>query len=216
MNEKNFITSWSGGKDCCLATIIALSDDCKLTGIVTMLNENGKVSRSHAIPLHILEQQAKAMKVPLLTTASTWDDYETNFIVSLKKASRQYHASMVVFGDIDTESHKLWEEKTAAAAGQIAYLPLWKKHRKKLVQQVIQCNIEAIIISCNTHLGKDFLGKKLNNETLIALENAGVDVCGENGEYHTLVVNCPLFNNAINYEIVEKLQHKDYCFLEIQ
>lgn len=216
MNEKNFITSWSGGKDCCIATITALSDDWKLTGIVTMLNKNGKVSRSHAIPLHILEQQAKAMKVPLLTTASTWDDYETNFIAALKQAAHQFNATMAVFGDIDTESHKLWEEKTSAAAGITASLPLWKKNRKKLVQQVIQCNIEAIIISCNTHLGKDFIGRKLNNETLIALENAGVDVCGENGEYHTLVVNCPLFNNPVNYEIVEKRQHENYCFLEIQ
>lgn len=216
MTKENFITSWSGGKDSCFATLMALSAGHSLKGIMTMLNENGKVSRSHAIPLHILQMQAAAMNVPLLTTASTWNEYEEKFITTLKQAVQSLSVGMAVFGDIDIDANRQWEEKVAAIAGVTSYLPLWQNERAALVHQMIDNGIEAIIISCNPHLGKSFLGKTINNQTVEELENAGVDICGENGEFHTLVVNCPLFSTPIAYSVIEKKQHEQYCFLEIQ
>ncbi len=216
MAVSNFISSWSGGKDSCFATLMALSAGHSLKGIMIMLNENGKVSRSHAIPLHILEMQAAAMNVPLFTAAASWNEYEGKFITTLKEAVQSLSVSMAVFGDIDIDANRQWEEKVAAAAGVTACLPLWQNERAALVYQMIDKGIEAIIISCNTHLGKSFLGKTINKQTVEELENAGVDICGENGEFHTLVINCPLFSTAIAYSIIEKKQHEQYCFLEIQ
>jgi len=215
VSNSNFIASWSSGKDSCLATLQALGTGKKVKGLVTVLNENGKVSRSHATPLHILEQQSAAIGVPLFTVPASWKEYEMKFVATLKDAAQSVNAGLAVFGDIDIDANRKWEEDAAIAAGIVAVLPLWKQNRHDLVYQMIECGIEAIIVSCNRKLGKDFLGKSIDAETVIALEYAGVDVCGENGEYHTLVVNSPFFASPVEYQIVEKKQHDHYCFLEI-
>jgi hypothetical protein len=45
-----------------------------------MMNENGKISRSHGLPISILNQQAKEMRLPLEGIPATWGDYEAKFI----------------------------------------------------------------------------------------------------------------------------------------
>lgn len=198
------------------ATLLSLTAGNNLKGLITVLNENGKVSRSHAIPLRILTQQSEAIGVLLFTVPASWQEYEEKFIAAIKNAAQHTNADAAVFGDIDIEGNRLWEEKVVAAASILAHLPLWKCDRKDLVLQMIDKKIEAIIISCNTTLGKDFLGKKINEQTILELENAGADVCGENGEYHTLVTNCPFFSKPLQCEITDKKQHEHYCFLEIK
>jgi diphthine-ammonia ligase len=59
--------------------------------------------------------------------------------------------------------------------------------------QMLDNGIETMIVSCNTVMGERFLGKKITVDLVAELESLGVDACGENGEFHTLVLNCPLF-----------------------
>ena len=81
---------------------------------------------------------------------------------------------------------------------------------------MIDAGIIAMIVSCNAHLGKDFLGRIINAETVTLLEAKGVDVCGENGEFHTVVLNCPLFSKPIEVEQGVKLVNETgYHFLEL-
>ena len=81
---------------------------------------------------------------------------------------------------------------------------------------VVVVVIVAIIVSCNDHLGQDFLGKIINAETIIELENKGVDVCGENGEFHTVVLDCPLFARPIEVNFGEQRSNgTGYNFLEL-
>ncbi|MFC0185573.1 hypothetical protein ACFFJX_25280 [Pseudarcicella hirudinis] len=95
------------------------------------------------------------------------------------------------------------------------HLPLWKQSRKDLVLSMIDAGIKTMIVSCNDTLGKDFLGKIINAETITALENKGVDVCGENGEFHTVVLDCPLFSKEIEVIQENKLEHNGYHFLSL-
>lgn len=78
---------------------------------------------------------------------------------------------------------------------------------------MLDAGIEAIIVSCNTVLGTNFLGRKIDTSLIADLEALGIDVCGELGEYHTVVVNCPLFKNPIQLPKFSKTIHQDYCFL---
>jgi diphthine-ammonia ligase len=210
------VVSWSGGKDSCYATIVALGDGYVPKCLLTTINENGKISRSHGIPISILQQQANAMNLPLHTIATTWQQYEENYIKQLQQLTQQYILDAAVFGDIDIVPNRAWEEKVSATAHLEPYLPLWGKQRLALAHDIIDNGIEAIIISCSAYLGKDFLGLPYNKNTLEKLANANVDLCGENGEFHTLVTNCTLFNKPIIYQAVAKHQHEHYCFLEIQ
>ena len=74
--------------------------------------------------------------------------------------------------------------------------------------------IRTMIVSCNTQLGPDFLGRTLDAQLVADLEAKGVDVCGENGEFHTLVLDCPLFKTPVQPGAYTKVQHEDYCFLQ--
>ena len=208
------LSSWSGGKDSCYALIKAIEEGGQVQVLLNMMNENGKISRSHGIPLVVLQQQAASIGVPLATCQATWAEYEVMFIETLQKLTSEYNLNTAVFGDIDIESHKAWEEKVCKAANLKAYLPLWQGQRKQLVIDMINAGIKAVIVSCNTMLGKSFLGREINLELLDELENLGVDCCGENGEYHTLVVDCPLFKNSINLPEYKKVQHENYCFID--
>ena len=117
-----------------------------------------------------------------------------------------------VFGDIDLQAHRDWEEKVCVNAGLTAVLPLWKQDRKTLVMQMLEAGIEAMIVSCNEVMGERFIGEMITPALVEELESMGIDACGENGEYHTLVLDCPLFSSGINVSVEEKLKHDKYWF----
>jgi diphthine-ammonia ligase len=209
------LCSWSGGKDSCYALMQATSQAYTPGVLLNVLNEEGKISRSHGIPSPILQAQAKAAGLPIHLISSSWQHYEKNFVEALQRLKEQYQLSHAVFGDIDLQPHRDWEEKVCASAGLAAVLPLWQQNRKELVMQMIESGIETIIVSCNTLMGERFLGKKITTELVTELESLGVDACGENGEFHTLVLNCPLFAQPVDVQINQTVLHENYWFSEL-
>ena len=209
----NFVTSWSGGKDSCYAMMKAIKQGLVPKVLLNMMNENGKVSRSHGLPLSILNQQARKMRLPLEAVPATWGDYEGKFIETLKKLKANFDLEVAVFGDIDLQAHKDWEDKVCEAASIKAILPLWQQDRITLVNEMIESGIETMIVSCNTTMGESYLGKILTKELALELGEKGIDPCGENGEFHTLVINCPLFSEPIELPKFTTKTHNDYCFV---
>ncbi|MDI5951155.1 diphthine--ammonia ligase [Flavobacterium sp. LB2P84] len=209
----NFVTSWSGGKDSCYAMMQAIQQGFVPKVLLNMMNENGKVSRSHGLPLSILNQQAQKMGLPLEGIPATWGDYEAKFIAVLKMLKAKYDLGTAVFGDIDLQPHKDWEDKVCAAASLKAILPLWQQDRIVLVNQMLENGIVTMIVSCNTTMGESYLGKILTKELAQELHEKGIDPCGENGEFHTLVINCPLFSGAIELPEFTRITYENYCFI---
>ncbi|OCB78111.1 adenosine nucleotide hydrolase [Flavobacterium crassostreae] len=207
------MTSWSGGKDCCYAMMLAINQGWVPKVLLNMMHENGKRSRSHGLPLSILKQQAQRMQLPLVAIAATWQDYEQKFIHTLQDLKTQYHLDAAVFGDIDLQAHKDWEDMVCKAARIQSILPLWQQDRIDLVHQMIQNDIQTRIVSCNTYMGEGYLGKLLTKDLATELKQKGIDPCGENGEFHTLVVNCPLFSQPIILPEFSVATHNDYCFV---
>lgn len=214
-SHAHILCSWSGGKDSCFALIQALRQGYRPQVLLNVLNEEGRISRSHGIPAAILEAQAAAMQVPIHLISSSWQEYETKFVAALQALGKQYALTHAVFGDIDLQAHRDWEEKVCAQAGLTALLPLWQQNRKALVYQMLDAGIETMIVSCNTTMGERFLGKMLTPELVAELESLGVDVCGENGEFHTLVLHCPLFSQSLKVLTGKKLLHNGYWFTEL-
>ena len=144
----NFLCSWSGGKDSCYAFYKAIQSGYQPTVLLNVMNEYGDCSRSHGISKEVLLAQAETIGVPIHFFNSTWADYEENYIKHLKNLTKNYKITHTVFGDIDIDSHRAWEEKVSTAAGVKAILPLWQQNRKLLVLEMIANGIEAIIVSC--------------------------------------------------------------------
>jgi diphthine-ammonia ligase len=213
---KHSLCSWSGGKDSCFALIQAIHLGYSPKILLNVLNEEGKISRSHGIPSDILKQQAKAAGLPIKLISSSWNEYELHFTNALIELKDKYQLTDAVFGDIDLQAHRDWEEKVCRAAGLNAFLPLWKQNRKDLVMQMIESGIEAMIVSCNEMMGEKYIGSIITSDLVEELENMGIDACGENGEYHTLVLDCPLFDQSLKIDVKKKLHHGGYWFGELK
>jgi len=192
--------SSSGGKDSLLALWYARKQGYHVNAMITMFDETGARSRSHGISLPMMQAQAHALGMELLTPHASWQSYEAEFVKTLRTLHDSGHAG-VVFGDIDLLAHREWEEKVCAQATLTAMLPLWQRDRKELAHQVLQLGFKAIVV-CVDHryLSADFCGREYNQAFLQSLPD-GVDACGENGEFHTFVYAGPLFAAPLDITI---------------
>lgn len=212
--KENMVCSWSGGKDSCYALMQAVQAGFHPKILLNVMNEEGVISRSHGLPVQVLEQQAFALNIPLYTISSSWQEYEDKFTRALIHLKNEYQLTCALFGDIDLQAHRDWEEKVCAQAGLSAILPLWQNERKALVLKMLLDGVKTIIVSCNSVMGAAFIGKMITPELIEDMENMGIDPCGENGEFHTLVLDCPLYKQPINICTNGVVCHEGYWFAQ--
>ena len=208
---------WSGGKESALSYHRSKKEKkTEISCLLNMINEDGKHSRTHGISSALLRAQAKAMGIPLIQRKTTWNGYEAEF----KKAVAEFKNNGIeagIFGDIDLQEHRDWVERVCKDIGVKAILPLWKEEREKLLEEFIQAGFKTVVVTTKAQiLSKDWLGRYIDQQFLADLKKIkSVDLCGEKGEYHTLVFDGPIFKNAINFITGKKHLRRDYCFLEI-
>lgn len=211
----SFVCSWSGGKDSCLALYRAVTAGAEPKSLLSMLREDGARSRSHGLPREVLQAQAASLGIPLMTKTASWSDYESVFIATLQEL-RAAGVEAGVFGDIDIDEHRLWEEKVCAAAGIGAYLPLWKASRLALLDEFLMLGFEATIVAVNGEkLDKAYLGRVVDIELVQEFVNLGIDPSGEEGEYHTVVTDGPIFSEPVRLETGEQVLYDGYWFLDV-
>jgi uncharacterized protein (TIGR00290 family) len=207
--------SWSGGKDSSLALNLAIEDGARPGLLVTMLTEGGERSRSHGLRRELLAAQAASIGVPIAFAATTWDDYEEALTAELV-AARRRGLRRGVFGDIDIDSHREWVERVAAAAGTTAVHPLWQRDRAELMHEVLERGFRAVVVAVRDGvLPTSLLGATIDVAMLAEFESAGVDLAGENGEFHTCVVDGPIFSHAIEVERGEIVLRDGVWFIDL-
>lgn len=195
--------SWSGGKDSCLSLYYAVQQGGLPRFLFTMLTEGGRISRSHGLPISILKAQAQQLGLPIVFKSAAWKDYETVFSELLYELKGR-GVSLGVFGDIDIDEHRDWCIRLCEGCGMKAFHPLWKRPRKELLSEFLHLGFKAIIVVTKAdRLGREWLGRTVDEGMIKELEDIGVDVCGELGEYHTVVIDGPLFKSAIKIETGE-------------
>lgn len=188
--------SWSGGKDCCLAMHRARASGLEVRSLLAMFDESGERTRSHAIPRAVMQAQADALGLDLVAPAASWADYERVFVDALTALSGR-GVTDIVFGDIDLLAHREWEEKVCAAAGITPHLPLWQEDRRVLADEVLGLSYRALVVCTDDRwLDASWCGRAYDRAYIESLP-PGVDVCGENGEFHTFVTDGPLFRSPV-------------------
>jgi diphthine-ammonia ligase len=194
---RRFFCSWSGGKDAYLAFARAVAAGGRPQALVCMLHEDGDRSRGHGLPVELLEAQAEALGIPLVSAATTWDDYEATFAGVLHELRRQ-GVEAGVFGDIDLEGHRVWVEEVCEIANVSCHVPLWQEPRRLLIGELLAGGVRATVVAVDAaRLDASFLGRELTAELVAELEAAGADACGEEAEYHTMVSAAPLFSAPV-------------------
>ncbi|MFC2066925.1 diphthine--ammonia ligase [Chloroflexota bacterium] len=209
-------TSWSGGKDCCLACHRAIASGLDVRYLANTITEDGKRSRSHGLLAEALQVQSQAIGIPLIQRPTTWDGYEDVFVDMLQEL-KQKGIDGGVFGDIDFNAHYEWVEKVCKKADLVPHRPLWGQNQDKIMRDFIDLGFESIVVAARADIfDEEILGRKIDLDFIKQLQEMSktknITPCGEAGEYHTFVIDGPLFHKRI--EILETrkvLREKSWC-----
>lgn len=220
-NNISYFVSWSGGKDSCLALFRTIKTYGPPKYLINMLTEDGYRSRSHGLARIVLEKQAKLLQIPINFYSASWNDYESVYINALYDLKKE-GIEMGVFGDIkipnkpDWITHRQWADHVCNKTGMFCNEPLWEDSVETLLQDFFDSGFVAKIISVKADLlSADYLGKILNKDLIIEFIEQGIDPAGENGEYHTVVLDGPIFSKPLLLEEREQVLKKGYWFLDV-
>jgi uncharacterized protein (TIGR00290 family) len=210
--------SWSGGKDSCLAYQKALSQGHEICGIVTFLWENPSLAH----PIQIIELQAKALKTRHFK-AETREPYFEHYRKALSSLAEEESIEAIVTGDIAPLDafHGNWMDDVCKGLNLKVIKPLWGVDRYQILKELISQGCKAVF-SCvkKPWFDEKWLGRELNWSSLEELKTLrdryGIDLCGENGEYHTLITDAPIFKEIIEISkyIVERRNGNFYMKIE--
>jgi len=181
-----------------------------------MISGDDQRSRTHGLATKWLQLQAKAIGIPLLQ-CRVITDYETDFKKVLLDLKRE-GISNGIFGDIDFNAHREWISRVCSEVGIKPHFPLWEEDQRKLLKEFIELGFEAVVVATKADLlGEEWLGRKIDHGFLVDLAKLpNVTLCGEAGEYHTLVINGPLFQKKLEILEATKVLNKDHWFLNIK
>jgi uncharacterized protein (TIGR00290 family) len=213
------VLSWSGGKDSGLALWTLRAEGIEPVALLTTINEDyGRIS-IHGVRRELLHDQAAAVGLPLvevgIPTACVNEVYEermraamTSTVAGEPDAAGRFAPPLAevetfAFADLFLADIRAYREERLTGGGREAIFPLWGRDTAALAREFIEAGFGAILVAVDTEqLDASFVGRRFDAELLDDLP-AGVDPCGENGEFHTFVDSGPVFAAPIPVELGE-------------
>ncbi|MGB5824258.1 MAG: diphthine--ammonia ligase [Proteocatella sp.] len=211
------LASFSGGKDSMLSLDRAIDEGNTPVGLMVTTNSEG-LSWFHDINVDILEKVSESLQIPIFfCPCKMGEKYTQDYDKILMQLVVLTGAKACVFGDIDIEEHRAWCQERADKAKITALFPLWQESRVELVNEFLEKGYKTLIKKVNKNfLSPSYLGKTLSKELLEKFEKIGIDPCGENGEYHTLVYDGPKFTKKVNLKLGNISENENCHIREIE
>ena len=220
---RNILLAWSGGKDAAWTLHhLRRRADVQVVGLLTTVNSDFQRVAMHGIRRDVLHAQARATGLPLLESViphgSDNDTYEAAFAASLEEArDRWSHIEGIAFGDLLLADVRAWREALCARHGWNILTPLFGRDTTALAREMLEGGLRTHLCCVDTlQLGAEFSGR-LFDPALLADLPAGADPCGENGEFHTLVEDGPMFSGPLQLQRGETvLRDGRFAFTDFQ
>eukprot|EP00475_Leptophrys_vorax_P028560 TRINITY_DN4139_c0_g2_i1.p1 TRINITY_DN4139_c0_g2~~TRINITY_DN4139_c0_g2_i1.p1 ORF type:complete len:237 (-),score=51.31 TRINITY_DN4139_c0_g2_i1:135-845(-) len=199
---------WTGGKDCNLALYEALLDGhVSDVDFLIVFRPKGD-SKFLAHPLEVMQAQAESLHKQLIQIIIE-DPYKDSYVKGLIDLKEQHGVQAVITGDMEAcfgpGEHIDWMTDCCAQAGMTLIRPLWKIDRLECLERLMKLQFQ-VIFSCvkSPFFDEKWCGKELcDPEAISALQEKrrlhGLDLCGENGEYHTMVLSGPLYSKPVQF-----------------
>ena len=202
--------NWSSGKDSSLALYKILQNkEYQVDKLITNINKKYQRVSMHGLHESLLDTQAKSIGIPLekieFPADVTMDLY--NQKMKEKTSELKYQGyNNAIFGDIFLEDLRNYRDSKLNEVGIKGVYPLWKKDTKELLYEFLELGFKAITVCVNAKLlGEEFVGRVIDEDFIKDLPE-NIDVCGENGEFHTFCYDGPIFKTPVNFEIGEKVK----------
>lgn len=211
--------AWSSGKDSAWALhSIRQSGEFDVVALLTTVNRTHQRVAMHAVREALVEMQAEAAGLPLvkvpIPSPCTNEIYERAMAEAMARARAEgvYH---VVFGDLFLEDIRAYREKQLAACGMTPVFPLWLKDTQQLAEQMITGGLSAYLTCVDPRkLDRKFAGRRFDAQFLRDLP-IGVDLCGENGEFHTFANAGPMLAREIPVSVGEIVERDSFIFADL-
>lgn len=194
------LLSWSGGKDAAWTLhTTRMHGELEIVGLLTTLTEGHDRVSMQGIRRDVLHAQARATGLPVVEAwipqAASNAAYEAAFGDALAEAARRWPGVRdIAFGDLFLADIKAYRDALCARFGWTPHYPLFGCDTAQLARTMIDGGLRASLCCVDTaRLDPRFAGRAFD-ATLLDELPAGIDPCGENGEFHTCVAAGPMFD----------------------
>ena len=212
--------SWSSGKDSAFALHELAGDDrVEVVGLLTTVNAAADRVAMHAVRRALLEAQAERVGLPLhtieLPAPCPNEVYEARMASAMAAAARD-GVERIVFGDLFLSDIRAYREAMMAGSGIDPVFPLWARPTDGLATDMLDAGVRAVVTCVDpAQMPGELVGRAFDARLLADLP-AGVDPCGENGEFHTFVWDGPGFASPIDIEVGEVVERDGFVYCDVR
>jgi len=217
--REKILLSWSGGKDCSLAHYcIQETGVYEIVALLTTITDGYDRVCMHGVRRTLIEQQAESLGLPLQKVYIPKDSTSREYESRMKEVLLGYqneNINSAGFGDIFLEDVRRYREEKLAQIGMKAIFPLWKRDTPEVIRGFIDSGFEAIVTCVDSRvLDSSFAGKPINDDFISRLPSH-VDPNGENGEFHSFVIDGPIFKEKLRVCIGEIVLRDSFYFCDL-
>jgi uncharacterized protein (TIGR00290 family) len=203
--RKRAVFNWSGGKDSALALYKVLQgQEYEVVSLLTTVNQDSSRSSMHGIPVSLLQKQADSIGIPLHLVSLAPGGEMAGYEQAMQQAVDHFKAQGVVhfiFGDIFLHDVKSYREQKLRPHGITVVEPLWGKTSAEIMTEFLASGLQTIVVTTTADiLDQRYIGRLIDKDFIQDLP-PGVDVCGENGEYHTFCYAGGMFRNPVPFAL---------------
>jgi uncharacterized protein (TIGR00290 family) len=211
--------SWSSGKDSAIALHeTMIQGSVEVVGLLTTVEAVSGQVAMHGVRRSLLDLQAESLGLPLHVVELPWpcpnSVYQERMGDALTHA-RDIGVQAMVFGDLFLEDIRQYREASLESTGIVPLFPLWQRPTPDLARTVIDLGFRALVACVDsTRAPRELVGRWFDR-SLLAGFSPGIDPCGENGEFHTVVVDGPGFSSPIDVVVGETREQDGFVFADV-
>ncbi|HET7626336.1 MAG TPA: diphthine--ammonia ligase [Verrucomicrobiae bacterium] len=217
-SDPNAAVLWTGGKDSVLALHEAARNGCRVRCLVTFTPPEPDFL---AHPIAFMKLQAEALSLPHFLRPVR-EPFAESYEAGLRWLKETNGIDTVITGDIaEVNGSPNWIRERSRSVGMNVITPLWEQDRLALLQQLLAAEFKVVFSCVKTKwMNAGWVGRELNHQTIAELralrEQNGLDLCGEQGEYHTLVTDAPEFKHGVHLGAFRVREREELAYLEME
>ena len=216
---KKILHSWSSGKDSAWALhILRQQGEYEIAGLITTINSAFDRVAMHGTRRVLVEMQAEAAGLPLITAPLPWPCSNTDYERAMKQVCDQALAqgvSAIAFGDLFLADVRAYRERQLQGTGLEPLFPIWQIPTDQLARQMVESGLRARLVCVDPkQLDPSFVGRDFDQQLLKDLP-PGADPCGENGEFHSFVYGGPMFSLTLPIVAGEKIERDGFWYADV-
>ena len=219
MTRPKAFVSWSSGKDSAFALLeVCRHGSVEIVGTLTTVSQAYDRVAMHGVRNTLLDRQIAALNLPAIKVSLPSPCSNEVYDARMAEACAQMKAQgvdQIVFGDLFLEDIRAYRVEKLAAVGIEPIFPLWKRDTRALAQKMISSGLIAYLTCIDPKkIDRSFAGRRFD-ESLLRDLPPGIDPCGENGEFHTVITAGPMFAAPISVQLGEVVERDGFLFADV-